>query len=374
MRCLHSSLLVAIAALAACGPGPQNSDEVSGWGRVPLGSVPMPGAAKDVIVVGDEFVMGGYARSGLILLASQDGVAWEDRSNKVEGGDKGTALVGMASAPFASVALVEVGPSASRSMGIRFAADARQWKEVDTERFARTTGVRAADVVWTGQEFFAVGGRPSGGDDPTVEALVYRSIDGLTWSLERSPLIRLDGARAPVQVTSWQGHLTVLATSATGGEAVVLVRGDEPGDWKVVEPPGLTDASVRALAATSAGLLYGGCTVDATGGREAAIWVDSAGTGESLTRVAVDGSSGCVSGISSGADQILAMGSDGDRAAVWSSADGNVWHRQQPADAFSGRIGAKALSAAQLRNIWVLRFGGGPPLVHSWAGLVAALD
>jgi hypothetical protein len=314
----------------------------------------VPGRADDVIVVRDEFLVGGFARTGVILLSSHDGLAWEDRSNGIDGGGEGTALLALATAPVGSVILVQEGPSGSRTMGIRFSADARQWRAVNAERFGMITGVQPADVVWTGREFFAVGGRPSGGDDPTVEVLVHHSADGVSWSVERSPEQRLGGPHLPIQATTWNGSLVLLATTPEGGEGTILVRGSAPGDWTVIEPPALAAASVRAVAATTAGLIFGGCTGDATVGRTPTIWLDVDGTGQSHRPVTLDGGSGCVSGIATGSDLILAMGRDGDHAVVWSSSDAISWDRQEPASAFAGRIGANALSAAQRGDTWVV--------------------
>lgn len=350
-----AALTLAIV-LGGCGvttpTRPSASAPSVGWQRINVATVPWPGGAEDVIAVDGGFLMAGFSRQGAFVLSSPDGVQWQDRSLGIEGNGAGVGIVALAEGDATTLALVDIRTGAGARMALRRSVDATEWRSLDLEMDNDGPWVLAADIVWTGVEFVVVGGRPSGGDDPTVQAIIATSTDGIEWALDRPPALDLSLARGPEAAAVWRGAPVVLATAPVGRIATLLTR-DARGAWSATEMRDVRDMQVFAITATSDGLLFGGCTGDVGVVRAPMVWSDAGGDGRALVPVTLPGDDGCVVSLAGTEGDWLATGFDGGRAAVWSSPNGFDWESARPDEVFIGPVGAIARSAANVAGTWL---------------------
>jgi hypothetical protein len=329
----------------------------------------MPGRAEDVIAFNGRFLLGGFSRDGLIGMVSQDGYLWQDVTLSDNADDQ--VISAFASGPDGVVVLMEQPTTAS--IGIGHSLDGVTWARTNDDLLREIGGVRAVDVEWVEREFVALGSRPSGGDDPTVETLAARSRDGIDWEVARSPDLVLDLARAPVDLTVAAGRPVALATTATGSHATFLTGGRGAARWRVDQPQALQSSSAWAIVGTATGILVGGCTIASDETRAAAVW-NAASPDGTWQRADLAGENACVRAFARLDDEtLLALGDDGDMAAVWSSHDGIRWERQEPIEVFAGRAGAVAIAAAGLGGRWLVVgtelgpvLGNNPEIVATW--------
>lgn len=349
-----AALTLAIV-LAGCGvttpTRPSASAPSVGWQRINVATVPWPGGAEDVIAVDGGFLLAGISRQGAFVLSSPDGVQWQDRSPGIEGNGAGVGIVALADGDATTVAILDVRSEAGPQLALSQSRDGLEWRNVDAP-LDGFRGVAAADVVWTGNEFIAVGGRSLGGEDPAIQTVVASSPDGVQWSVEAPPPLVLSSWRGPDAATVLDRRPVVLATAAVGRLATLLTR-DASGAWSSTEMRDVRDKQVFAITATSDGLLFGGCTGDVGVRRAPVVWSDAGGDGRALVPVTLPGDDGCVVSLAGTEGDWLATGFDGDRAAVWSSPDGLEWTSAGPQEVFIGPVGAIARSAANIAGTWL---------------------
>lgn len=342
--------------LVGCGvtvpTRPSASAPSVGWQRINVATVPWPGRAEDVIAVDGGFLMASFGREGSILAFSADGVRWDDRSAAIEANGPGVAILALAASETATVALLDVRSEAGPQLALSQSRDGLEWRSVDAP-LDGLKGVAAADVVWTGNEFIAVGGRSLGGEDPAIQTVVASSLDGVRWSVEAPPPLGLSSWRGPEAATVLDQRPVILASAAVGRLATLLTR-DARGAWSSTEMRDVRDRQVFAITATSDGLLLGGCSGDVGAVRTPMVWSDAGGDGRALVPVTLPGDDGCVVSLAGTEGDWLATGFEGGRAAVWSSPDALDWKSASPDEVFIGPVGAIARSAVNIAGTWLV--------------------
>jgi len=224
--------------------------------------------------------------------------------------------------------LVAVGSAGDDSAAVWTSVDGITWSRVpDNSAVFGTEDVEP--VLWSvtagGPGLVAVGSA----EDHV--AAVWTSADGLTWSR-----IAHDDAVFP---QGWMTSVTV------GGPGLVAVGGLDPGAAVWTSVDGITwsrvalDESVFGESVMNA-VTEGGPGLVAVGedNGDAAVWTspdgsiwsrvphDEAAFGSSLITSAGGGDKSMAS-VTSGGPGLVAVGSDGRDAAVWTSVDGIIWSR-----------------------------------------------
>lgn len=304
------------------------------------------------MVASGRIIVAGFSRDGPVLIQSRDGRDWTLESDSIEGAAPGMLVAAVANGPPGSVLLVNEGPPEGRVMGVRFSVDGNDWRQVARPVFEAETRVTSVDVVWTGGEFVAVGSRPSGGDDPLGEAVVFSSPDGVSWASERSEVLVLEGLfPAPTAIGSWHGEAVVVVSRVPGGGVTLLTRHAQ-GTWSARTPPETETALIESVHETPAGLLLGGCELSDFRTR-ATVWLAPAGPEGMFVPAEVSGDASCVLGLASGPRGFLAVGQADRRAAAWSSDDGVTWIPDQPAAAFESGGPAEIKAVVGRGREWI---------------------
>jgi hypothetical protein len=378
--------LVAIVA-SACAGGNDNEPGASlNWSRVPAGGTVLSGAGNQrmlsVTAGGPGLVAVGREETGAdvdgAVWTSVDGLTWL-RVPDEAGVLGGTGDQLMESVVAGGPGLVAVG---RENLGDGF--DGAVWTSVDGLAWLRvadeagvlggTGGQLMESVVAGGPGLVAVGLEESA---TGFDALVWTSVDGLTW------------LRVPDDLAAFGGNADQTMNSVTvGGPGLVAVGWEESAigfdgavwtsvdgfTWSRVPDEGAVfggagDQLMESVAAGGPGLVAvgwdgsGGELRSPTVGLDAAVWTSVDGL--TWSRVpddeAVLGGEGFqqLLSVTVGGPGVVAVGRDESGttdfdAAVWSSVDGLTWSRVPHDEAVLGGVGFQ-----HMRSVTV----GGPGLV-----------
>jgi len=290
------------------------------------------GALNDVVVIGATVVAVGGTGSRPLVMTSPDGLAWVRAPDTAAFDTTGGA--GMGSAVTTSGGVLAVGAGDGESVAW-LSPDGVSWEKV----FESPGTSAMASVARDGPGFVAVGvGIPGLVED--FGGAAWTSADGRTWvpapatpQLLRAPLtdvvkterglVAVGGLDGPVSLTSTDGVTWILHEQrdvVKGGRFwAVALRPDgglvgvgDGGAFSAVSDDGaawrrgpctgsLTEASLRAVVATSTGYLAAGSVAG-----HAAIW--TSGNGETWSRVRADLGAGQINALVLTASGMVAVG------------------------------------------------------------------
>ncbi len=382
------ALVASVAIVAsACAGGNDNEPGASlNWSRVPAGGTVLSGAGSQrmlsVTAGGPGLVAVGREETGAdidgAVWTSVDGLTWL-RVPDEQGVFGGTGDQLMESVAAGGPGLVAVG---RENLGDGF--DASVWTSVDGLTWLRVpdkagvlggTGDQLVEsVVAGGPGLVAVGMEESA---TGFDALVWTSVDGLTWLRvpDDEPAFGGNGDQTMNSVTVGGPGLVAVGweESATGFDALVWSSVDGL-TWSRVPEGGAVfggagDQLMESVAAGGPGLVAVGW--DGSGGelRSPAVGLDGAVwtsvDGLTWSRVSDDeavlGGEGFqqMLGVTVGGPGLVAVGRDESGttdfdAAVWSSVDGITWSRIPHDEAVLGGVGFQHMRSVTL---------GGPGLV-----------
>ncbi len=314
---------------------------VSNWSRVPAWDSDIGGAATrmwSVTAAGPGLVAVGEADSRAAVWTSVDGVSW----SRVPHDDALFGSAGVASMSGVTAGgpgLVAVGNSASSfetdvDAAVWTSADGVSWSRAphDESVFGGADRLLMSDVAVGGPGLVAVGSSLSGDD---VDAAIWTSSDGVSWS------------RVPHDALVFGGVGSQVMSSVTaGGPGLVVVGSDASGD------------------------------------EDAAVWTSVDGV--SWSRVPHDesvfGGVGFQSmkSVAAGGPGLVAVGYDGQipehDAAVWTSSDGVSWSRVPHNDAILGGGGAQVMFSVAASASGLVAVGDNGPVGDQVAAVWASLD
>ena len=174
----------------------------------------------------------------------------------------------------------------------------------------------------------AVGASYPSGDPSDLDAAVFESADGVTWTqLPTDPSFK---AATMGKVVAGGSGLVSVGNSRDGSLVAWTSRMAMSGP-RYPPLPALSSGEVRGLIPTPSGLV----AVGRSGG-SAAVWMSADGV--SWTRApdsdALKGS--VMNAVAEVGPMLVAVGKDGSGAAAWSSPDGVTWTRLPSSDSFKG--------------------------------------
>ena len=242
--------------------------------------------------------------------------------------------------------------------------DGEDWTRLPDDAF---TGETAGDtemrsVVQLGSQLVAVGVTTGDGRD----AAVWTSVDGNQWSRVAGDSLGGPGDQFIRGLTVWDGGLVAVGWEVSGeGTNGAIWTSSNGVDWvRVADPGGELGGDgaqrVHDAVAGGPGLVAVGDTN--SGDFDAAVWVSA--DGDVWERVEGDqaGFSGpgaqLVNVVRSGAQGLIAAGFDstletGRDAAVWLSADGETWTRVGDREVFGGEGDQEIHGLAGVGSGWV---------------------
>jgi hypothetical protein len=319
------------------------------WSRVPDSDQVFGGgfeqSMSSVTVGGPGLVAVGGIDQRAAVWTSPDGIRWSQipHDDAVFGGEVGPSSGGsfMEDVTAGGPGLVAVGQSEPNA-AVWTSVDGTTWTRVphDEEVFGGEVGpvvggTQMHSVTVGGPGFVAVGseGSPDGG----VDAAVWTSVDGITWS------------RVPHDESIFGGgtdgyYGQSMSSVTAGGPGLVAVGSDvgRAAVWTSVDGiiwSRVPDHDVFATASGMNSVTVGGPGLVAVGEAEnaAAVWTSPDGNSWSRVRhdEAVFGEGVdtdwdvAINSVTADAGGLVAVGSDPDTegVAVWTSIDGLIWSR-----------------------------------------------
>ena len=253
---------------------------------------------------------------------------------------QGATVAAVASDGKAFVAVGQVPKSGEAAHGAAWTSpDGRTWTAAaDQAGFAQEQWVSVADGSGG---YLALA--QSCGNGNCVQNAIWRSSDGTTWTAAAA--IGPFGPITPVPGTVAPGGPGWLVG---GWEEGAADSGVQPAIWTSSDGSTWSEAQVADVAD---GPLTGGAVggIATFGSRTVAVgWVKPASGRRAETWTSTDGVSwtpapdspafadGLMSAVAAGANEIVAVGTDGQGAAVWDSSDGTVWDKVAPGPGFAG--------------------------------------
>ncbi len=331
------------------------------WSEVPYDEAVFGGAEISKVTVGGPgLVAVGSAGSGddrrMAVWTSVDGITWARvaHDEAVFGGPR----MGMESVTAGGPGLVAVGSGDPHDNGdavVWTSVDGITWSRVphDEAVFGGRSDQQMTSVTVGGPGLVAVGWDLAGGD---ADAAVWTSPDGVTWSrvLHDEEVFGGGSHQAMWHVTA--GGPGLVAVGEDGSDVAVWTSVDGI-TWSRVphDEENFGEGQVTSVTNTGSGLVAVG-NVGSDAGDHAAVWTSPDGV--TWSRVphdeAIFGGEGkqAMQSVTAGGTGLVAVGSDGEGAAVWASPDGITWSRVPNDKAvFSGEGGMYSVPFAGLMVI-----------------------
>jgi hypothetical protein len=332
------------------------------WSEVPYDEAVFGGAEISKVTVGGPgLVAVGSAGWGddrrMAVWTSVDGVTWARvaHDEAVFGGPR----MGMESVTAGGPGLVAVGSGAPHDNGdavVWTSVDGITWSRVphDEAVFGGRSDQQMTSVTVGGPGLVAVGWDLVGGD---ADAAVWTSPDGVTWSRVPHDEEVFGGGSHQAMWHVTAGGPGLVAVGEDGSRDVAVWTSVDGITWSRVphDEENFGEGQVTSVTNTGSGLVAVG-NVGSDAGDDAAVWTSPDGV--IWSRVphdeAIFGGEGkqAMQSVTAGGPGLVAVGSDGEGAAVWASPDGITWSRVPNDKAvFSGEGGIYSVPFAGLMVI-----------------------